>query len=93
MGGTLQTVLCYTRYDTVGVALFRLCCATLDVMLVCGILQTVLCYTYEAGRMAFSRLCCATLDMLLVCGTLQTLLRDTRYVAGVWHSPDRAVLL
>ena len=35
--GTLQTVLCYTRYDAVGVALFRLCSAPLDMMLVCGV--------------------------------------------------------
>ena len=48
--GTLQTVLCYTRYDAGSVALYRLCCATLDMMLVCGTLQTVLCYTrYDAG--------------------------------------------
>ena len=43
--GTLQTVLCHTRYD----ALSRLC-ATLDMMVVCVTLQTVLCYTrYDAS--------------------------------------------
>ena len=31
--GTLQTVLCYTRYDAGGVYFPRLCCATLDMML------------------------------------------------------------
>ena len=64
--GSLLTVLCYTRYgagvwhsiDCAGlhliccwcVALYRLCCATLDMMLVCDTLQTVLYYTrYDAG--------------------------------------------
>ena len=48
--GTLQTVLCYTRYDACVWLLSRLCCATLDMMLVCGTLQTVLCYTrYDAS--------------------------------------------
>ena len=47
---TLQTVLCYTRYDAGGVVLSRLCCAILDMMLGGGTLQTVLCYTrYDAG--------------------------------------------
>ena len=55
----------------------RLCCATLDTMLVCGTLQSVLFYTrYDAGGVALSRLCCAALDMIL----------------GVWHSSDSAVL-
>ena len=62
-------------------------------MLVCGTLQTVLCYTrYDASVWHSPDYCCATLDMMLVCGTLQTVLCHTRYDASVWHSPDCAVL-
>ena len=66
-------------------------------MLVCGTLQTVLCYTRYDASVWHSPDCaavlvCGTLDMMLVCGTLQTLLCYTRYDAGVWHSPDCAVL-
>ena len=63
-------------------------------MLVCGTLQTVLCYTsYDAGVcVALSSVYCATLDMMLVYGTLQCVLCYTRYDAGVWLSPDYPVL-
>ena len=48
--GTLQSVLFYTRYDAGGVALSRLSCAALDMILVCDTFLTVLCYTrYDAG--------------------------------------------
>ena len=58
-------------------ALSRICCATLDMRLVCGTLQTVLCYTrYDAGGMVLSKRCFATLDMIL----------------GEWLSSDSAVL-
>ena len=46
-------------------------------MLVCGTLQTVLCYTrYDAS----------------VWHSPDTVLCYTRYDASVWHSPDCAVL-
>ena len=70
--GTLQTVLCYTRYEA-GVWHSPQCAVHIR---------------YDAGGVALSRLCCGTLDMMLVCDTLQTLECNTRYVAGVWHSPD-----
>ena len=91
--GTLHNVLCYTRYDgglwhspdcdvhiryDAGcVALFRLCCGTLDMMLGVWYSTTVLCYTrYDAEGVTLSRLCCARLDMML----------------GGWPSPDSPML-